>query len=610
MPLKYHFFEGMSDGLFTPYLKFEIPDLDLQPNNLDEILSCLKLDIDTCFSDNKVADLNIADALLAILMEIRNSFECGLFNSGKILESSSNVFELLIPCLKTDSGRLIAIAEIVFSCLVNKKDSSVFRESLRTLKSNSKLISRKTFNTSNTSRFLISAQELGCPFRVLERDFILFGLGYFGVIFNSSFTQKTSWVGNSLAKDKLLCSTYLSAALFPTTKGSEVDGIDDLIAKANKIGYPVVIKPRALDGGAGVFPNLANQKQLEFAYSQASKLTKDIIIERFFRSNDYRIVVYEDEVIWAIERRYPGIIGDGENTILQLIEIENRSRAIDSTKSSVLSPLAIDTETVICLRNQGLELDSIPEPNNFVRVRDKSNINVGGVPISFPLDNIHEDNISLAREVVNAIGLNLAGVDLLIDDLSKSWREIGGVICEINAQPSLGYLTSKHLYGDILQKELSKGFSPKLTICPLNISIDKLIRLSKSLYKDDLECALIYDKTAYIGLEKLTFENMNCFELIEGLFKRKTVRNILVSDDFDFRLTGLPCMNSINFLIPSDFLQRSQEESIHLLEQVQHFLAYVEHIFIPTQHFNEIKYVIQNSGVDMSNVALISLEDL
>lgn len=600
----------MNDGLFTPYLKFEIPDIDLQPSNLDEILSCIKLNSDSSFLYTKIVDLNIADAMLAILMEIRNSLDCGLFNSGKILESSSNVFELLIPCLKIDSGRLIAITEIVYSCLVNKRDSSIFRESLQSLKSNPNLISRKTFKTSNTNRFIFSAQELGCPFRVLERDFVLFGLGHYGVIFNSSFTQKTSWVGNSLAKDKLLCSTYLSESLFPTTKGSEVDGIDDLIAKANKIGYPVVIKPRALDGGTGVFPNLTNQKQLEFAYSQASKLTKDIIIERFFKSNDYRIVVYEGEVIWAIERRYPGITGDGENTISQLIEIENRSRALDSIKSSVLTPLSIDTETVICLRNQGFEIDSIPEPNYFVRVRDKSNVNVGGVPVSFPLDNIHEDNISLSRDVVNAIGLNLAGVDLLIDDLSKSWREIGGVICEINAQPSLGYLTSKHLYSEILKKELTKGFSPQLTICPLNISINQLIGISKSLYKDDLGSALIYDKSAYIGSEKLTFESKNCFDIIEGLLKRKTVKNILVSDDFDFRLTGLPCMSSINFLIPSDFLQSSREESNHLLDQIKHFLEYIENIFIPTKYFNDIKNALQNIGADMSNVALVSLEGL
>lgn len=103
-------------------------------------------------------------------------------------------------------------------------------------------------------------------------------------------------------------------------------------------------------------------------------------------------------------------------------------------KRSLLIRIELDQEARTCLARQNLEVASIPESGRFIPLRRTANISTGGTAVDVTA-NIHPDNRALAERAARIIGLDIAGVDLLCPDITHSWREVGGAICEVNAQP-------------------------------------------------------------------------------------------------------------------------------------------------------------------------------
>ena len=89
-------------------------------------------------------------------------------------------------------------------------------------------------------------------------------------------------------------------------------------------------------------------------------------------------------------------------------------------------------------------------------LRRIANVATGGMPVAVNAA-VHPDNAQLALRAARALGLDLAGVDLLLPDIGRSWRESGGAVCEVNGQPQLGATTGPHLYGELLKRLLRKG---------------------------------------------------------------------------------------------------------------------------------------------------------
>jgi cyanophycin synthetase len=100
----------------------------------------------------------------------------------------------------------------------------------------------------------------------------------------------------------------------------------------------------------------------------------------------------------------------------------------------LLIQLTLDDEALHCLAEQGLSAESIPEAGCFVRLRRTANISTGGIATDVSTT-IHPDNCALAVRAARVVGLDIAGIDFLCPDITHSWREVGGAICEINAQP-------------------------------------------------------------------------------------------------------------------------------------------------------------------------------
>jgi hypothetical protein len=141
------------------------------------------------------------------------------------------------------------------------------------------------------------------------------------------------------------------------------------------------------------------------------------------------------------------VVGDGVHTVQWLIDQTNAQRAIQATVQRIdiehgLYPIAVDDEVLDWLKNQALDLQSVVEKGRVLRLRGAANVSLGGTTWDVTAS-AHPDNLELACHATRALRLDLAGVDLLVPDISRSWKESGGAICEVNAQPQFSS-TSTH----------------------------------------------------------------------------------------------------------------------------------------------------------------------
>lgn len=287
----------------------------------------------------------------------------------------------------------------------------------------------------NTLRFLQAAHDAGIPWRHLQGNVYQFGWGTRGRWLDSSFTDATTHLGSRLARHKFKAAIVLRRAGIPVPDHVMVGDADAAVKAAAGFGYPVVVKPANLEQGQGVAAGLRSAGAVRRAFATARALSAEILVERHFEGNDYRLVVFRGEVIWVSHRVPGGVTGDGAGTVAALLAALNADprRRPEQRK---LKHLEMDEEARELLAEQGLTADSIPERDRFVRLRRASNVATGGQ--SLPVrEGAHPDNLALAVRAAQALRLDLAGIDLLIPDIRRSWLETGAAICEVNAQPQL-----------------------------------------------------------------------------------------------------------------------------------------------------------------------------
>ena len=158
------------------------------------------------------------------------------------------------------------------------------------------------------------------------------------------------------------------------------------------------------------------------------------------------------------------VTGDGVSTIEQLVAIANADPRRGDGLHAPLKRLKLDDEALELLQRDGLTVQSIPAQGTFVKLRRASNVGSGGMPVNV-MDQAHPDNTLLAERAAQALKLDVAGVDLIMPDIAVSWKEVGGMICEVNAQPQFGGTTALHLYPLLLKTMLGgNGHIPVIAI--------------------------------------------------------------------------------------------------------------------------------------------------
>ena len=317
-------------------------------------------------------------------------------------------------------------------------------------------MSRHTARGYNNRFFLSAAHDLRIPWLPLPGGVFQYGWGSRGRWMDSAFTQSTSIISGKAARNKAVASALLRQAGLPVPPHRVVKSLEAAIEAARNLGYPVVVKPNSQDGGVGVSAGLNSEQELRSGFERARQHAQDILVEKHVEGRDYRVYVFRGRAIGAIERVPAGVTGDGAQTVRALVAAANRDPRRGDHAWSMLAPIVLDEEAMELLALEGLTVESVPEAGRFVRLRRAANIGSGGTPVPV-FHRMHPDNIQLCERAAQALRLDLAGIDLLMPDIARSWRETGAGICEINAQPQISTVAAPHLHARLLREFVPGG---------------------------------------------------------------------------------------------------------------------------------------------------------
>lgn len=270
-----------------------------------------------------------------------------------------------------------------------------------------------------------------------SRSMIQLGYGVHQKKVQATLTNQTGILGVELACDKEGTKAELEEAGIPVPRGTVIHYLDELAEAIEKVGgYPIVIKPLDGNHGRGITINIDNRETAEEAYDLASaeSKTRTVIVERFYKGSDHRVLVINGKVIAVSERIPAYVVGDGNLTIEELVEKTNQDPNRGEGHDNILTKIKIDTTAIRVLQKQNYHLDTVLAKGEIAYLRATANLSTGGVAID-RTDQIHPENVWIAQRVAKIINLDIAGIDIVTPDISKPLKEVDGVIVEVNAAP-------------------------------------------------------------------------------------------------------------------------------------------------------------------------------
>ena len=295
---------------------------------------------------------------------------------------------------------------------------------------------RHAFGPS-TQSLIDAAEARDVPWiRLNKYSLVQLGHGRHQQRIQATITGQTQHIAVSIASDKEDTRGLLESLGLPVPKQELVYGPADAVAAAERIGYPVVTKPLDANHGRGVSIRLGDAEQVErgFHHAQDHGSGRSVLVESFVSGFDHRMLVVDGRLV-AVAKRVPGhVVGDGEHTIEELVAIVNEDPRRGVGHEKVLTRLEFDAQAERLLEKAGYAPETVLPAGETFYLRSTANLSTGGTAIDLT-DVCHPDNRDMAVRAVRAVGLDVGGVDFLCDDVTQSWRDVGGAIVEVNAAP-------------------------------------------------------------------------------------------------------------------------------------------------------------------------------
>jgi len=293
---------------------------------------------------------------------------------------------------------------------------------------------RRAFGPS-TASLVKAAEERDIPWiRLNRQSLVQFGHGRYQQRIQATTTSGTSNIGVELASDKEETNSILRDLGLPVPKQRLVRSSSDAKRAADRIGFPVVLKPLSGNHGRGVSINLKTPEEVEVAFDKAREHGRNIIVEAYIEGFDHRLLVVNGKLVAAAKRMPGHVVGDAKSTVSDLVDVVNSDPRRGVGHEKVLTRLELDHQAERLLSKLGYDHASVPKKGEIVFLRSTANLSTGGTAIDVT-DVIHPDNREMAERTIKAIGLDIGGVDFLTQDITESYRETGGGICEVNAGP-------------------------------------------------------------------------------------------------------------------------------------------------------------------------------
>lgn len=287
----------------------------------------------------------------------------------------------------------------------------------------------------STGSIVEEAARRGIPYiRLNAASLVQLGYGKYQQRIQATTTCRTNMIATDLACDKNATKVLLGSMGVPVPKGyliSEPDEIEDAV---DSVGFPVVVKPLDANHGKGITVNLRTMDAVKAAFEVAKQYADDVIIEKFIHGKDFRALVVNNKLVAVAERTPAHIVGDGEKTVKELIDLANRDSRRGYGHENVLTLIDLNDHTLDLLTRKGYSPNMILADGEIFYLKSTANLSTGGTATD-RTDEVHPYNVFLCERIARLIGLDIAGIDIVAEDITTPLIENGGAIVEVNAAP-------------------------------------------------------------------------------------------------------------------------------------------------------------------------------
>ena len=272
--------------------------------------------------------------------------------------------------------------------------------------------------------------------RFEEEDLLLLGQGKYCHKVWSTVTDQTSLLATDLVGNKYLTTQLLAKHGVPVPRNQIVENEEEAIEVCADFGNQIVIKPLNGSHGRGVTIGVESKNDVKKAFHFAAKYDEKVLVEEYIAGRQYRLCLVNYKLVAAAERIPAYVIGDGQHTVKELVELANKNPLRGEEHDKPLTKIIINEIAINVLSKQNLTPERVPEAKRIVKINETANISTGGTAVDVTAI-VHPENVILAEYIAQIIGLDIVGLDIISPDISKPIMANHGAVIEVNAAPGI-----------------------------------------------------------------------------------------------------------------------------------------------------------------------------
>ena len=400
-----------------------------------------------------------------------------------------------------------------------------------------------------------------------------FGWGNRARVFRGSASDEDSLIGFGTAKTKNVAKWMFRELGIPTPRWEELAPGEDPERSQAVIGWPCVVKPVDSTGGEGVTSNIRTLAELKAAVALARQpADRHLLIEAHLPGADHRLMIVRGEMIAAVRRDPPMIVGDGRSSIRQLIDRFNQARTGRAEDTGFLSPVRVDERLRLRLLHHGISFETVLDDGVGFVVCTAANRAEGGSATSVT-ESVHPQVRLWAEQLAQTVGLSIAGIDYVTEDISKDPFEIGGGFIEINATPGLRVIAAAGMKkADIGNVLLGDGIGR----IPVDLVLTNEARIDDVVagLEHTESSAIAWGKGGQIGTSRMDVHGASAISIVWMLLRHRRVKRCtIVWTPDELTQYGLP----VDAVTTTTILDaKLDEEWLSLLKRLSAELSFSE----------------------------------
>lgn len=356
---------------------------------------------------------------------------------GRTRETKTKgIYHVVFAYQEEEAGRYAARAAVrLFLDLAENKPLDEIKNALASDVQKLREIREDVRFGPSTGSIVEEAEHRDIPhIRLNDQSLVQLGYGINQRRIQATVTDRSNMIGVSLASDKDATKKMLGAMGVPVPRGEIVRYEEDIERATERVGFPIAVKPLDANHGKGITVGLTNLEDVQAAFLRAKEYARWVIIEKSLQGADFRALVIDNKLVAVAERLPAHVIGEGRQTVRQLIDKTNQDERRGLGHEKVLTLIKIDSHVEKLIAQKGYTLDSILPDGETLYLTTTANISTGGTAID-RTDEVHPYNVFLLERIARIIGLDIAGIDIVAPDVSTPLTENGGGVIEVNAAP-------------------------------------------------------------------------------------------------------------------------------------------------------------------------------